>query len=71
MTDDNLVFTSVLVPEYDFNCIFTLLVRVKLVKVPSRNPNNTWGVTLTSLDQSQIGSKVGEMSLKLQFQNTP
>jgi hypothetical protein len=44
---------------------------VKLVKVPSRNPNNTWGVTLTSLDQSQIGSKVGEMSLKLQFQNTP
>jgi hypothetical protein len=36
-----------LVPEYDFTCcILTLLVRIRLVKVPSMDPSNTWGVTL-------------------------
>ena len=38
---------KILVPEYDFTCcILTLLVRIRLVKVPSRNPSNTWGVTV-------------------------
>jgi hypothetical protein len=34
---------KILVPEYDFTCcILNLLVRIWLVKVPSRNPSNTW-----------------------------
>jgi hypothetical protein len=39
----------VLVPDYDFTCILTVLVRIRLVKVPSRNPSNTWAITTLPL----------------------
>jgi hypothetical protein len=44
-----LYLLKVLVPEYDYTyCIFTLLVIIRLVKEPRKNPSNTWGVTQRS-----------------------